>query len=351
MQMPLGEMMPLVDNIQKSKTDAKTFFNTGNRLTYLSFRDPARKESVYGGEQVLTIETSAGRKKVSCDTLQEVQASLKLDVICCPAEEVPISKEIGAKRRNRSVIKGAEYLKQMLKAREAGKIDKDCKLLANIQGGSAKELRLRACTEAAETKCDGFMIGGLGYAESPEERDAVLKALELPSDKPRFLPLNRGSPSEVLQAVMYGMDVMEIGYPTECAKKGVALNFSLEAKTQPGTEEEKRERLAGLAGRHGNFSDLDLSNEVVKHVTGPISEDSPVKQYSQAYLYHLIQCKELLAPILLTMHNLDAYNKFFSAIRKHIAAGTFLDFALTFLEQSSPAVEETAEPEAKRRKL
>merc|ERR1712096_252779 len=63
--------------------------------------------------------------------------------------------------------------------------------------------------------------------------------------------------------------------------------------------------------------------------------DSAVKQYSRAYIRHLFACNELLGTILLTLHNLTVYSKFFESIRSSIDAGKFFEFALRFVEQQA----------------
>merc|ERR1712217_488852 len=62
-----------------------------------------------------------------------------------------------------------------------------------------------------------------------------------------------------------------------------------------------------------------------------ISSDSPTREYSRAYLYHLLEVRELLGNMLLVQHNLYVYAGFFAAIRKHIRAGTLIRFVSWFL--------------------
>merc|ERR1711933_215448 len=59
----------------------------------------------------------------------------------------------------------------------------------------------------------------------------------------------------------------------------------------------------------------------------PICQDSPVSQYSRAYLYHLLEVRELLGTNLLVEHNLHVYASFFATIRRHIQQGTLTRFA------------------------
>lgn len=83
----------------------------------------------------------------------------------------------------------------------------------------------------------------------------------------------------------------------------------------------------------------------------PISSDSPVAQYSRAYLYHLHEVRELLGTMILAKHNICLYASLFDAIRKHILQGTFRSFVAWFLRtQTCDAADAVPEPALKRRK-
>ena len=96
-------------------------------------------------------------------------------------------------------------------------LDFDWHVLASIQGGADLKLRQKAAEAASEAPVAGYWIGGLGYGEPLAQRAMALEASlsKLPSERPRFLPLCRGTPIEVLQAVLQGIDVLEITYPAE----------------------------------------------------------------------------------------------------------------------------------------
>jgi len=264
-------------------------------------------------------------------------------------------------------------------------------VLATIQGCGDAKVRQKACAAAAALPVAGFVVGGLGYEESLANRAAVLEVAtaNLPAALPRFLPLNQGTPIEVLQGVLLGIDVFEITYPIELAFKGIALTFDLEMPVEEGDPDVSG--LAGLlpeqlkaaepaersktpaeasnasaekaasapaaapasAGAAGTVvRQMYLHKPECREDFGPISADSPVKQYSRAYFCHLIEVRELLGTMLLAHHNIDLYVRFFATLRGHIRKGTTRRFAAWFMKTQlmEPPAEPASGPAAKKRK-
>mmetsp|Transcript_59743 Transcript_59743/g.131166 ORF Transcript_59743/g.131166 Transcript_59743/m.131166 type:complete len:439 (-) Transcript_59743:38-1354(-) len=365
MQLPVGDLVARTDSVSQcpAKDDGcKGFWpHLKGHVSYCSFRDPRKDVSVYGGDSVCSVETTGGRQKVGPQQLLDLQKVMKMDLVAAPAEEVPIGN-VGQRRIGRSVGRAADWLKEILEAKNTDPELKsfEWNVLAGIQGSGDIAYREKACLAAASTNAAGFWIGGLGYGEDLSIRGRVLEAVgnALPTKRPRFLPLKKGSPVEVLQAVLLGVDVVEVTFPTQMATSGYALTFEWE---MPKEELEKDKEVAeeGLKGlepetasdtkgvRHLNVRDAECRENF-----GPITASSPVKQYSRAYVHHLQLLHELFASMLLTQHNLHVYREFFAAIRSHIQAGTFRQYAAWFMRTQT--VEDEApnqEPKGKRRKI
>mmetsp|Transcript_91606 Transcript_91606/g.163037 ORF Transcript_91606/g.163037 Transcript_91606/m.163037 type:complete len:215 (+) Transcript_91606:708-1352(+) len=209
----------------------------------------------------------------------------------------------------------------------------------------------------------GYWIGGLGYSEDLRSRARILEAVasELPADKPRFLPLCSGTPIEVLQGVLLGTDVFELTYPAVAAGEGVALTFSWDMPADEGASEADVEAQlncllpateVGSKGPPPAVRQLQLKAASCREDFGPISEASPVKQYSRAYLYHLHEVHELLGTMLLAHHNFYVYKCFFESVREHIGKGSFRNFAAWFLRTQTCELPAPLQPgpAAKRRK-
>lgn len=313
--------------------------------SYCAFRNARLPMSIHGGDSLCSVETTGGRRKVGPKELLGVQRAMRMDIVAAPGEDVPL--EVTALRRlSRAVVRAGDWLKEILEAKAAEPgLGFDWHVLASIQGGGNTKLRQKACQDAASMPVAGVWIGGLGYDESLAARARVLEtcAGALPPALPRFLPLNAGSPVEVLQAVLMGVDVFEMAYPMQLASQGVALLFSCDmpaAGADAVGAEAEAEALRCLlpqpeekepAQPPAAVKQLHLRAPELKEDFGPISEDSPVRQYSRAYLYHLMEVRELLGTMLLAQHNLHRYNALFNAIRAHTNQGTLGRFAAWFL--------------------
>jgi queuine tRNA-ribosyltransferase accessory subunit len=196
-------------------------------------------------------------------------------------------------------------------------------VLIPVQGGVDMVQRAVAASHAAEIFATrpkdfaGFVISGLYAGESPTERwNAVDSAVAaLPNDPPRFLAGSLGSPSDVLEAVARGIDVIDTAYPFRIAADGCALDLDRGLKICLRDRKFERSPMPLLPGcrclacgdgpRTGSF-------------------------YSRAYIRHMLDVHEMLGDTLLAAHNLRNYLDWFQRLREAIAAGRFDQFRLEF---------------------
>lgn len=427
LQMPVGDLVLRQENVKSCPDSAKGcrgfWPHLDKQIAYCSFRNPRVNPSVHGGDTVCSVETTGGRRKVGPKEFLDLQRTMRMDLVAAPGEEVPLDVA-GSRRIHRAVARAGEWLRDILEAKATDPdLDFDWHVLASIQGCGDLKVRQKACAAAAAMPVAGYWVGGLGYQEDLASRGQVLQAVSaaLPDAQPRFLPLNSGSPLEVLQGVLLGIDVFEIGYPMLVAAAGSALTFSWEmpeeepepspealagllpppvvaaapaaasasgegataapaaaagegaapaaseetaeekkADAEPAAEPEPAASESGSASAYAaaaaalpkSVKQLSLKAPEFKEDFSPICSRSPTKQYSRAYVHHLLGVRELLASILLAQHNLFVYSKFFEAIRKHVEAGTLEKFAAWFIRtQTCELPAEPEEPAAKKRKM
>jgi queuine tRNA-ribosyltransferase len=189
----------------------------------------------------------------------------------------------------------------------------DQALFGIIQGGIDPELRERSTRFIAALDFDGICIGGLAGDETPVQRaralDVVVPLLD-GDPRPRYL-MGLGSPADLLEAVVSGIDLFDSVLPARVARNGQLW--------VPGDGEEP--------GR------LNLRNAAFLDDPRPVQEDCPCllcTQFSRAYLAHLLRARELLAYRLATCHNLTFTLDFMARIRAALRAGTFPE-SLAFL--------------------
>ena len=176
-------------------------------------------------------------------------------------------------------------------------------LFGIVQGGMFGALREASLEGLIHVGFDGYAIGGLAVGEPEEERLAVLDGLVplMPADSPRYL-MGVGTPVDIAEAVVRGVDMFDCVIPTRHARNGQLFTSRGNVKF-----------------RHARYAD-DTSPP------DPECDCYTCKNYSLAYLRHLEKCGEILGPRLATMHNLHYYQKLMQDLRAAIAAGTLVEY-------------------------
>ncbi len=185
-------------------------------------------------------------------------------------------------------------------------------LFAIVQGSTFDDLRKISAQASAEAKVNGlgyggFAIGGLAVGEGHDVMKQVLDNVmpHLPKARPRYL-MGVGKPIDLVESVARGVDMFDCVIPTRSGRHG-------QVWADNGPYNIKAVRFA---------EDLSPLDETIDC---PASRD-----YSKAYIHHLIRCGELLGGMLLSWHNIAYYQNLMARMRAHIAAGTFDTFAQNF---------------------
>jgi queuine tRNA-ribosyltransferase len=186
----------------------------------------------------------------------------------------------------------------------------DQALFGIIQGGIYPELRQRSVEYLSSLDLPGYAIGGLSVGETKKETLSILELVDsyLPEDKPRYL-MGVGSPEDLVTGVQRGVDIFDCVLPTRLARHHAAIT---------------------RAGR------LNIANARYASEKLPIDENCSCytcKNFSSAYIRHLVFAKEILGATLLTIHNLNILLSLMNDIRRAIIDGHFDQFAADFLKQ------------------
>ena len=193
-------------------------------------------------------------------------------------------------------------------------------LFGIVQGGMYDHLREESLLGLLAIGFDGYAIGGLSVGEPKEDRERVLGNLvpALPADKPRYL-MGVGTPEDLVDAVMAGIDMFDCVMPTRNARNGHLF-------TSRGVVRIRN------AKYRTSLEPLD-----------PACDCYTCRNFTCAYLHHLDKCKEMLGAQLNTIHNLRFYQNHMAAIRAAIREGRLGQFAVEFREsqRKEMPVEET----------
>jgi len=181
-------------------------------------------------------------------------------------------------------------------------------LFAIVQGGTIDDLRLQCIEELLKKPFHGYAIGGLAVGEVNEEmyRVAELCCNHLPKEKPRYL-MGVGTPEDIINAVLRGVDMFDCVMPTRNARNGTAFTD-----------------IGNIPVKSGRYKD-DFT---------PVQENCECytcRTFSKAYIRHLLNVNESLGGQLLTIHNLHFYLQMMKDIREAIRGDRLREFAREFV--------------------
>ncbi|XP_020246567.1 queuine tRNA-ribosyltransferase accessory subunit 2-like isoform X2 [Asparagus officinalis] len=269
-----------------------------------------------------SFETPSGRRLVKPSDYMEMICSLKPNLWASLADEVPAW--VSEKRNKASVDRTIRWLDDCLSLDEAG----GTSILGSIVGGSNIEERKRCAIEAAMRNVSGFWIGGFGQGESMEERPALLNIVtdSLPKEKLRYV--SGLALPEVLQGVAAGIDLFDSTYIYHLTLGGFALIFPLDILENNSANQQHSDI-------GSDCTKINLRATIYRKDTSPIVDNCTCftcKNHTRAYINHLLNVHEMLAQILLEIHNTRHYMGFFQSIREAIKCGKFDTFRQNFID-------------------
>jgi queuine tRNA-ribosyltransferase len=195
-----------------------------------------------------------------------------------------------------------------LRCKEATQ-SQDQALFGIVQGGVFQDLRQASAEYISSLDLPGNAIGGLSVGETKAEMHAMLDVVDpiLPEGRPRYL-MGVGSPEDLVNGVMRGIDIFDSVLPTRLARHNTAITRSRR---------------------------LNLLNAAFTRDEYPIDTDCrcyTCRRFTRAYLRHLLIAKEMLAPSLISIHNLYTLIHLVKDIRSSILDGRFENFTQNFFQ-------------------
>jgi queuine tRNA-ribosyltransferase len=177
-------------------------------------------------------------------------------------------------------------------------------LFGIVQGGTDAELRARSADALVDMDFPGYAIGGLAVGESQSAMldTFALTARRLPAHKPRYL-MGVGTPADLIEAVARGADMFDCVLPTRSGRHGQAFTWS---------------------------GKVNLRNAAHAEDARPLDPESAcpaARDYSRAYLHHLVKSEEYLGAMLLSWANVAFYQELMAAMRAAIAERRFAAWA------------------------
>ncbi len=251
------------------------------------------------------------QKFISPEIAMEIEESLGADIImafdeCCP---YPSTYEY----TKNSMERTTRWAKR---CKEAHKTTNQA-LFGIIQGGFYEDLREKSAKDLIDLDLPGYAIGGISVGEPKEEFLKMLKYTTplMPENKPRYL-MGVGTPDYLLEAAMAGIDMCDCVLPTRIARNGTALTSHGKVVVRNATYAE-------------DFTPLD-----------PECDCYTCKNYTRAYIRHLVKCNEILGVRLLSIHNIKFLTNLMERVRIEIENDNLANFVKDFYKKYGYTKEE-----------
>jgi queuine tRNA-ribosyltransferase len=266
-----------------------------SKLRKITDEGVAFQSHIDGAPHMLTPERAI---EIQCLLGSDIQMQLD-ECVALPASRGEVEQAVARS------LAWAERSKQAFSHfRSSGLAGPGQALFGIVQGGTDPALRARSADGLAALDFPGYAIGGLAVGE-PQQ--AMLETLEstvprLPADKPRYL-MGVGTPIDLVESVARGIDMFDCVMPTRSGRHGQAFTWN---------------------------GKLNLRNAAHADDPAPLDGQSrcpAARDYSRAYLHHLVKAEEYLAAMLLSWANIAFYQDLMAAMREAIAEGRFAAWA------------------------
>ncbi len=241
-------------------------------------------------------------KFLSPEISMKIQNNLGSDIMMAFDECAPYPSDYDYTKKSMEMT--TRWAKRCL---EAHKNKERQGLFGIVQGGMYKDLREQSAKALVELDFPGYAVGGLSVGEPAELMYEILSATTpfLPENKPRYL-MGVGTPDYLIEAVLRGIDMCDCVLPTRIARNGTAMTSEGKVVVRNATYER-------------DWTPLDHNCDCYT-----------CKNYTRAYIRHLVKCGEILGARLITIHNLRFLVKLMEDVRKAIEEDRLLEFREEF---------------------
>ncbi|XP_071341278.1 queuine tRNA-ribosyltransferase accessory subunit 2 isoform X2 [Trachinotus anak] len=338
-QVTLSNIAEHQEVLEEFKDGFKKFSGLHDTVLYCSLHDPAAPcPSGYTTNKTVSVWGSGGRIELTVAKFMALQKTLQPDWYQSMADGETWQNNTSRKRVRKSVDRTLAHLDECLLLHQNSQELEGVEVFGVVEGGDILEERVRSARETAKRPVAGFCLDGLQTRAMDQAlRTQLIAAMtkELPEDKPRLLQ-GVGRPDEVLACVEAGVDLFESFFPFQVTERGCALSFSFDISPDPERAvlelNDDERHTAGGTQPNGDVTlddqtqmtsfEINLKDKRYQDDFRPLAEGCGCyccENHQRAYLHHLLVTNELLAGVLLMIHNTAHYNGFFSALREAMA--------------------------------
>ncbi|KAJ2784498.1 hypothetical protein GGI15_002233 [Coemansia interrupta] len=265
------------------------------------------------------IDSEGGTRRLTAEVFARVADQLKPDVVVPLADyvEEPHPSLTQGKRISKSVSRSCKWLEEYLSKRKHA-----AAVFAPVMGSHSTGLRdISAKMLAGLDEVAGYVFNDVSLDVAFEKKlQLVEHSLErLDASKPRYMA-GASAPDSAIRAILRGIDLVDSSYPYAVTEQGFASTYVF----------------GGDSAATGSAGHVDLWQESMFSDFGPLVEGCSCytcRTHHRAYIHHLLMTKEMLSTVLLQMHNMHWYQRFFAAVRESVGRGRLQQDAERFFER------------------
>ncbi|XP_071398120.1 queuine tRNA-ribosyltransferase accessory subunit 2-like isoform X1 [Centroberyx affinis] len=344
-QLTLSTIAEHQEVLEEFKDGFRKFAGLRDTVLYCSLHDPVTPcPTGHITNKTVSVWGSGGRIELTVAKFMALQKTVQPDWYQSMADGETWQSNTSRKRVRKSVDRTLAHLDECLLVHHKTQELQGVEVFGVVEGGDILEERVRSAKETVKRPVAGFCLDGLQTGSMDQAlRIQLITAVtkELPEDKPRLLQ-GVGRPDEVLACVEAGVDLFESFFPFQVTERGCALCFSFDispdperaGRAPPAVLELNDERdAAGETQENGDVNlddqtqmmtsfEINLKDKRYQGDFRPLVEGCGCyccRNHQRAYLHHLLVTNELLAGVLLMLHNTAHYHAFFGALREALA--------------------------------
>jgi len=336
--------------LEKWGTGLASFVGMSEHPVVLTIQDPGElTKSGYHNNNSVSVWNRENRELVTPTTFMEGVKHIQpnLFIALCDGDTEPGCSN---KRVSKSVSKSLDFLDSCLHLRSYDPSLAKTGVIGALEGGLDMKARTKSTKEVVAREVDGFLLDGF-HCNGPDSellkfssmRDVLAETVSLlPAEKPRFY-FGAANPVMVFNLTKEGVDIFDTSYPFLVTERDSALVFPNEWKGDSNAKMTSPEVAEASPPPEGSMT-LSLacsSNRLAFSPLVPSCTCYVCRNFTRAYIHHLVMVKEMLGRVLLQLHNLHHYRTFFTSMQVAIKQDQVEEFKKVVL---GPAVLESTEP-------
>jgi len=326
--------------LRKWGAGLSSFLGLSDHPLVLTVQDPGElTKSGYHNNKNISVWSNNNRELITPASFMEAIQHIhpNLFIALCDGDTEPGCSN---KRISKSVSKTIDFLDTCLELKKCSPSLDKVGVIGAVEGGLDMKARTKCAKEIVDRGVDGFLLDGF-HCNGPASENLEFSSIKevmletvslLPPSKPRFY-FGAAPPALVFNLVKLGIDVFDSSFPSLVTEKDSALVFPNiwknedDKKFKPGITE------SSVSSPEGSML-LSLScssNRLAFSPLVPNCDCYTCRNFTRAYIHHLVMVKEMLGKVLLQLHNLHHYQTFFSSLQSAIKLDQVHDFKLLVL--------------------